>query len=92
MSDDMASDWSAVIIAECKRMTDAEFQAGCEYARRNSADHRGVLKAIFDGSKAAKPGFASRYAKEWNDALAGRDQRQISGARPIGNLIEGRRV
>lgn len=90
MNDEMASDWSAVIIVECRGLTDAEFRAGCSYARRHCSDHRGVLKAIFEGASSAKPDFASKFATEWSMMVRGEDQKQIGGARPIGKLIEGR--
>ena len=89
MSDDMASDWSAVIISECRDLTDAQFLAGCANAKRECSDHRGVLKAILAGAREAKPDFAARFANEWNAAVQGQAPPRLTGPQSIGKLTEG---
>lgn len=50
MNDEMASDWTAVIVGETAELSDARFNEGCRYAKRECSDHRQVLKAILRGN------------------------------------------
>lgn len=86
----MASDWAAVVLADCREITDAQFLAGCRNARRECNDHRGILKAILAGAAKSNPyASAARFASEWAAAVEGPSHTpRLSGPRKIGELIE----
>ena len=86
MNDDMASDWSAVIISECSNLTDAQFMAGCRNAKRECSDHRGVLKAILQGAESVKPCPFVKAMAGWGKPV---EQIERGKTQTIGKLTEG---
>lgn len=92
MNDDMASDWSAVIIADTHHLTDGEFEAGCALARRKCSDHRSVLVQILNGAdeerKRVKPDpFLTDWYRSLAEYKAGYPQiGHSSGAQRLGQI------
>lgn len=90
MSDQMAHDWAAVILAETTDLSDHEFASGCERARQECTDHRQVLRQILKGDPAGRV-FRDQM-RQWDaalqDYLAGYPQIGHSGGvKKLGQLL-----
>lgn len=87
MNDEMASDWSAVIIAETRHMSDVQFADGCAKAKRECSDHRGVLKAILASLEDYKPDpLVSSFLSGWHGA---KDKNRLAGPKTFKQIVKG---